>query len=42
MKKVVFLDRDTFPKKILIPKLKFKHKWKNYRFTEPGPGYSKN
>ena len=36
MKTVVFLDRDTFPKKILIPKLKFKHNWKNYRFTEPG------
>ena len=34
MKKIVFLDRDTFPKKILIPKLKFKHKWKNYSFTK--------
>lgn len=34
MKKIVFLDRDTFPKTILIPKLKFKHKWKNYSFTK--------
>ena len=34
MKTVVFLDRDTFPKKMLIPKLKFRHNWKNYRFTK--------
>ena len=34
MKKIVFLDRGTFPKTILIPKLKFKHKWKNYSFTK--------
>jgi glycerate dehydrogenase len=34
MKKIVFLDRSTFPKRILIPKLKFKNKWKNYAFTE--------
>ena len=36
MKTVVFLDRDTFPKNILIPKLKFEHNWKNFKFTNPG------
>ena len=35
MKNIVFLDRDTFPKKVLIPELKFKHSWKNYSFTRP-------
>ena len=34
MKEIVFLDSDTFPKRIEFPKLKFKNKWKNYRFTE--------
>ena len=34
MKNIVFLDRDTFPKRITIPKLKFKNNWKNYPFTE--------
>ncbi len=34
MKNIVFLDRDTFPKKISIPKLNFKNSWKNYPFTK--------
>jgi len=34
MKNIVFLDRDTFPKRINIPKPKFKNNWKNYSFTE--------
>ena len=34
MKKIVFLDRSTFPKKIKIPKLNFKNNWKNYDFSE--------
>ena len=35
LSEIVFLDRDTFPKKVLIPELKLKHSWKNYSFTRP-------
>tara|TARA_Y100000817_G_scaffold152697_1_gene119355 strand:- start:50 stop:1003 length:954 start_codon:yes stop_codon:yes gene_type:complete len=34
-KKIVFLDRATFPKKINIPKLDFRADWINYQFTMP-------
>ena len=33
-KKIVFLDRSTFPKKIKFPKLNFLHNWTNYSFSE--------
>lgn len=31
---VVFLDRATFPRTIKIPKLNFKHTWKDYSYTQ--------
>ena len=34
MKKIVFLDRDTFPKRISIPRPNFKNSWKDYSFTK--------
>ncbi len=34
MKKIVFLDKSTFPKKINFPKFKFKNTFKGYDFTE--------
>ena len=34
MKNIVFLDRNTFPKRIYIPKLNFRNNWKNYSFTK--------
>jgi glycerate dehydrogenase len=34
-KKIVFLDRSTFPKTIKIPKVQFKHKWINFNHTTP-------
>ena len=33
-KKIVFLDRSTFPKNIKFNNLNFKNTWKNYNFTE--------
>jgi hypothetical protein len=33
MKKIVFLDRDTFPKRLRLKKPDFKHSWKNYSTT---------
>ena len=33
MKNIVFLDRDTFPKRISIPRPNFKNSWKDYSFT---------
>ena len=32
-KNIVFLDRSTFPSKIIFPKIKFSHTWKTYNFT---------
>ena len=32
-KNIVFLDRSTFPKDILFPRLDLNHNWKNYSFT---------
>ena len=34
-KTIVFLDRSTFPNSLNIPKIKFKHKWINFKFTAP-------
>ena len=34
-KKIVFLDRSTFPKTIKIPKIQFNHKWINFDHTTP-------
>ncbi len=34
IKKIVFLDRATFPKNIVFPPIKFNYFWKNYNFTE--------
>ena len=33
-KKIVFLDRSTFPKNCLFPKIDFNHSWKTYNFTK--------
>ena len=33
-KKIVFLDRSTFPKNCLFPKIDFNHSWKSYNFTK--------
>ena len=34
MKNIVFLDRDTFPKRISIPRPNFKNSWKVFSFTK--------
>ena len=34
IKKIVFLDRATFPENIVFPPIKFNYLWKNYNFTE--------
>lgn len=33
-KEIVFLDRSTFPKKIVFPKIIFPHNWINFDYTE--------
>ena len=33
-KKIVFLDRSTFSKNCLFPKIDFNHSWKTYNFTK--------
>tara|TARA_B100001093_G_scaffold370262_1_gene355216 strand:- start:310 stop:1251 length:942 start_codon:yes stop_codon:yes gene_type:complete len=34
-KKIVFLDRSTFPKNINVPEIKFIHEWINFDYTSP-------